>query len=178
MDTPHAITALTEVQSREDYLQSFSSPPLQKLIMSCLHNQPKQQPNISTVCEGLKSLKAAESQKVPFSTSNSVELLDSVWQAQLKNEELCNSFDERVDQQLLQLKHENNLLQQQLQAKDQQLKTFVTQAEDQNEKVMDQFMQESEQYQYHMQNALSAQEQMFKMMDQVSRIKHWMYSKC
>ena len=166
----HAMTALTEVQRREEYLQPCSSPPLKKLITSCLYNQPDQRPVISAVCEVLKSVKATEDQQAPVATGNSIELLDAVRQAQLKNQELLKSFDERVDQQLHQLKQENDLLQEQLHAKNQQLHTFATKAGDQNKQVMDLFTQEREQYQYHMQKALTAQEQMFMAMDQVSRM--------
>ena len=164
----HAMTALTEVQRRDEYLQSCSSPPLKKLITSCLHNQPDQRPVISAVCEVLKTLKATEGQQAPIATSNSIELLDAVRQAQIKNQELVKSFDETVDQKLHQLKEENNRLQEQLHAKNQQLEIFATKAKDQNKQVMDQFAQERKQYQYLMQKALSAQELMFKAMDQVS----------
>ena len=166
----HAMTALTEVQRREEYLQSCSSLPLKKLINSCLHNQPDQRPDISAVCKILKSLKATEDQQAPNAGNNSVELLDAVRQAQLENQELHKTFDERVDQQLHKLKEENSLLHQQLHTKDQQLERFAIQAKDQNTKVMEQFVQEREQYQYHIQMAISAQEQMFKTMNQVKRM--------
>ena len=166
----HAMTALTEVQRREEYLQPCSSPQLKKLVTSCLHNQPDQRPVISAVCEVLKSVKAIEDQQAPVATGNTIELLNAVQQAQLKNQELLKSFDERVDQQLHQLKQENDLLQEQLRVKNQQLQMFATKAKDQNKQVMDKFTQERGQYQYYMQKALTAQEQMFKTMDQVGRM--------
>ena len=113
-----ALTALTEVQRREDYLQLCSSLPLKKLITLCLHNQPDQRPDISAVCKTLKRLKATEDQQVSNAGNNSVELLGAVRQAQLENQELHKIFDERVDQQLRKLKEENSLLHQQLHAKE------------------------------------------------------------
>ena len=135
-----------------------------------MHNQPDERPDISVVCKILKSLKATEDQQAPNTGNNSVELLDAVRQAQLENQELRKTFDEMMDQQLHKLKEENNLLHQQLHTKDQQLKKFAIQAKDQNNKVMEQFLQEREQYQYHIQMALSAQEQMFKIMNQVNQM--------
>ena len=166
----HEMTALTEVQRREEYLQSCSLLPLKKLITQCLHNQPDQRLDISAVCEDLKALKVVEDRQASISTSNHIELLDAVHQAQLENEELRKTYDERMDQQLHKLKQENSILQQQLNAKDQQLEMFATKVKDQNNQIMDQFVQEREQYQYHIQKALCAQEQMLKAMDQVIEV--------
>ena len=51
-----AMTALTEVQRREEYLQFCSLPSLKELVELCLHNLPEQRPPISTVCKNLRSL--------------------------------------------------------------------------------------------------------------------------
>ena len=166
----HVMTALTEVQRREEYLQSCSLLPLRKLVISCLHNQSDQRPNISAVHKVLKNLKIAESQQAPGVGNDSIELLDTLHQVQLENQELCKTFDERMDQQLHELKQENSLLQQQLHAKDQQLKGFTTQAKDQNNEVMEKLVQERQQYHHHMQKVFSAQDQMIKAMSQVRRL--------
>ena len=166
----HTMTVLTEIQRREVYLQSCSSPLLKKLITSCLHNQPNRRPDVSAVRKLLKSLKVAEDQQAPNAGNNTVELLNAVRQAQLENQELHKTFDERVVQQRHELKEGNILLQQQLRAKDRQLQRFATQAKDHNNKAMKEFIQQYEQYQYHIKKVFNAQEQMFKTMDQVRRI--------
>ncbi|XP_065914561.1 uncharacterized protein [Dysidea avara] len=73
-----SMTALTEVQRREDYLLFCTQSSLKQLVESCLHNKPEQRPQISAVCKSLGDLKATVDKQVPFATANSIELFDAV----------------------------------------------------------------------------------------------------
>jgi len=50
-------TVLTEIQRREDYLQSFPQSSLKELVEQCLLNIPEKRPEISFVCGTLKDSK-------------------------------------------------------------------------------------------------------------------------
>ena len=123
----YSMTALTEVQRREDYIKLCSSPPFRRLIESSLHNQPECRPNISSVCADLKSLKANVEKLVPFAAANSVEQFAAMQQSQSKVQELskslCNAHDRlrSMDWQLQHLQNRNTFLEQELFKKSQEL---------------------------------------------------------
>ena len=94
----YAMTALTEVQRREDYIKLCSSPPFKRLVESSLHNQPERRPNISSVCADLKSLKANVEKLVPFAAANSVEQFDAMQQSQSKVQELIKRLNDANNQ--------------------------------------------------------------------------------
>ena len=93
----YSTKALTEVERREDYIKLCSSPPFKRLIESCLHNQPEQRPNISSVCADLKSLKANVEKLVPFAAANSIEQFDAMQQSQSQVQELKKGLQEASD---------------------------------------------------------------------------------
>ena len=94
----YTMTALTEVQRREDYITLCSSPPFKRLVESCLHNQPERRPSISSVCADLKSLKANVEKLVPFAAANSVEQFDAMQQSQSQVQELNKRLHNANDQ--------------------------------------------------------------------------------
>ena len=72
-----SLIALTEVQRRDEYLQScFSNiPTLRSLVTTCLHNKPEQRPKISKVCAVFKELKADIDKQFPFATAKALSCL-------------------------------------------------------------------------------------------------------
>ena len=147
----YAMTALTEVQRREDYIKLCSSPPFKRLVESSLHNQPEQRPNISSVCADLKSLKVNVEKLVPFAAVNSVEQFDAMQQSQSKVQELnkrlhdannqlrdannakiqCDHKIAHMNRQLLKLQDRNSFLEQELLNKSQELKKIKSELESQ-----------------------------------------------
>ena len=134
----YSMTALTEVQRREDYIKLCSSPPFKRLVESCLHNQPERRPSISSVCTDLKSLKASVEKFVPFAAANSVEQFDAMQQSQSQVQELNKRLHNAKDQlrdindacdrkvanmnwKLHQLQNRNDFLEQELFRKSQEL---------------------------------------------------------
>ena len=77
-----SLITLTEVQRRNEYLQSrfCNIPTLRSLIEACLHNKPERRPKISDVCIAFKNLKANMNKQVPFATANAIELYEEVHQ--------------------------------------------------------------------------------------------------
>ena len=68
-----SLIALTEVQRRDEYLQSrfCNIPTLRSLIEACLHNKPEKRPKVSEICMAFKNMKA-------FATANAIELYEEV----------------------------------------------------------------------------------------------------
>ena len=87
-----SMTALTEVQRREDYLLSCAKS-LKQLVESCLHNKPEQRPEISVVSKRLKELKDSVDEQTSLAATNIVQILDAVQQEKLRNQTLHNNFD-------------------------------------------------------------------------------------
>ena len=75
-----SLIALTEVQRRDEYLQSrfCNIPTLRSLIEACLHNKPEKRPKISEVCMAFKNMKANVDKQVPFAIANSIELFEGI----------------------------------------------------------------------------------------------------
>ena len=130
----YSMTALTEVQRRQDYIRLCSSPPFKRLVESCLHHQPDRRPDISAVCTTLKDLKASIEKLVPFAGANSVEQFDAMQQSQSQVQDLSKRLrdandakvesDRRVanmDWQLHQLQNKNGVLERDLFTKSQEL---------------------------------------------------------
>jgi len=69
--------ALTEMQRREEYLQSCTQLSLRKLVESCLQDKPDQRPGIADVCRGLANIKTAFDHQLP---SAGIELYSAGWQ--------------------------------------------------------------------------------------------------
>ena len=119
----YTMTALTEVQRREDYLKLCSSP-FKRLVESCLCNQPERRLDISSVCATLKNLKANVEKLVPFAAANSVDQFDAMQQSQSKVEilskSLCDTKAEHMSNMDL-LQNRNNFLEQELFKKTQEL---------------------------------------------------------
>ena len=82
LEVEDSLVALTEVQRRDEYLQSqfCNIPTLRSLIETCLHNKPEKRPKISEVCMAFKRLKASIDKEVPFATANSIQLYEEVHQ--------------------------------------------------------------------------------------------------
>ena len=85
-----SLTALTEVQRREDYLQLCTEVALRELVEACLHNTPDGRPEISAVCAELEELKLAKNEQTPLPIGL-VELLDAVQEKQLQINELTDT---------------------------------------------------------------------------------------
>ena len=127
----YTMTALTEVQRREDYLQLCSSLPFKRLVESCLCNQPEARPEISSVCATLKNLKADVEKLVPFAAANSVDQFDAMQQSQSKVKILNKSlrdtkgeYDRKIASMELNLQQFQNriiFLEQELLKKEQEL---------------------------------------------------------
>ena len=73
--THGTLIALTEVQRRDDYLQSVTESSLKSLIESCLHNMPDKRPKISEVYKSLKDFKLRNRQ-TSLHTVDYIELLN------------------------------------------------------------------------------------------------------
>ena len=82
LEVEDSLIALTEVQRRDEYLQSrfCNIPTLRSLIEAGLHNKPEKRPKISELCMVLKTLKANIDKQIPFATSSSIELYEEVHQ--------------------------------------------------------------------------------------------------
>ena len=80
LEVEESLIALTEVQRRDEYLQSrfCNIPTLRSLIKTCLHNKPEKRPKISEVCMAFKNMKANTNKQVPFATANAIELYEEV----------------------------------------------------------------------------------------------------
>ena len=90
-----SMTALTEVQRREEHLQSYIPSALKELAELCLHNDPEHRPNISKVCKDVKFLKANANEKDPVITgygfqtlSDNVKFFNEISLVQQKSKEL------------------------------------------------------------------------------------------
>ena len=86
-----SMTALTEVERREDYLLFCTHSSLKHLVESCLHNKPEKRPLISAVRKQFMDFKATVDQQVPFATANTIELFDAVRQGKVENIKLTNT---------------------------------------------------------------------------------------
>ena len=69
------MTVLTEVQRREEYLQSCTPLSLKELVELCLHNTPEQRPVITVICKDVKALKANADHQNPVTTAYSFQSL-------------------------------------------------------------------------------------------------------
>ena len=78
MDSEDSLTAHTEAQKREPYLQACAQSSLKDLVKSCLYNEPSQRPRISAVRVELKYLKTVSTDQFPLAAANHIELLDVV----------------------------------------------------------------------------------------------------
>ena len=79
LEVEDTLIALTEVQRRDKYFQSFCNiPTLRSLIEACLYNKPEKRPKISEVCMAFKNLKANTNKQVPFAMTNAIELYEEV----------------------------------------------------------------------------------------------------
>ena len=79
-----SLTALTEVQRREEYITFCTHSALKELVELCLHNKPEKRLEISAVHVKLKELKVAIEKQIPFATDNNYELFDLVRQVNIK----------------------------------------------------------------------------------------------
>ena len=85
-----SLTALTEVQRRDDYLHSCTEASLKELVESCLHNFPDERPEISAVCTELEELKLTITELLPFPIGT-VELFNVVQKQKVQIDELVNT---------------------------------------------------------------------------------------
>ena len=83
-----SMTALTEVQRRDEFIMCCTLPALKELVELCLHNKPEERPEISAICVKLKELEATIEKQVPFATNNNFELFNEVRQANLQTQRL------------------------------------------------------------------------------------------
>ena len=87
-----SMTALTEVQRRENYFHSFTDSSLKKLIQCCLNNVPRQRPQIPAICIQLKDLKASANTNVSIETANTVELFNAVQNERKQIDKLASTL--------------------------------------------------------------------------------------
>ena len=92
-----SMTALTEMQRRDEYITFCTLPALKELVELCLHNKPEQRPEISAVCVKLKELKVTIDKQIPFATNSNFELFDAVRQANIQNQKLCTTCRRLTD---------------------------------------------------------------------------------
>jgi len=78
----------TEVQRREEYLQSCVQSSLKHLVKSCLHNEPRRRPRISAVRVGLEHFKNVTANQFPLATANHLELLDVIKLEKVRSDSL------------------------------------------------------------------------------------------
>ena len=119
-----SMTALTEIQRRDEYITFCTQPALKQLVELCLHNKPEQRPEISTVCGKLKELKVTIEKKIPFATDSKFELFDVVCQANLQNQQLSAANKSLTEEKHLLLYEKDQLIgerDQQIQKKDRQI---------------------------------------------------------
>ena len=117
-----SMTALTEIQRRDEYITFCTQPALKKLVELCLHNKPEQRPEISAVCVKLKELKVTIEKQIPFSTDNNFELFDVVQQMTIQNQKL-SATNKRLTEELL------------LQEKDQEIRERDNQLQEKHEEI-------------------------------------------
>ncbi|XP_065913277.1 uncharacterized protein [Dysidea avara] len=77
-DLEASLTALTEAERREEYLQSCTQSSLKHLVRSCLHNEPNQRPKVSAARVGLEHLRNVTADQFPLATTNYIELLNVI----------------------------------------------------------------------------------------------------
>ena len=82
------MTALTEIERRDEYITFCTQPALIELVELCLHNNPGQRPEISVVCEKLKELEVTIEQQVPYATYNNYELFTEAQAMNMQNRKL------------------------------------------------------------------------------------------
>ena len=82
------MTALTEMQRRDEYITFCVQPVLKELVELYLHNKPEERLDISNVCVKLNELKVTIEKQVPFATNNKFELFDAVHQVSVQCQKL------------------------------------------------------------------------------------------
>ena len=85
-----SLTALTEVQRRNEYLQLCTEASLKELVESCLCNTPDNRPEISAVCAELEDLKLTITEKFPFPT-DTIKLFTAVQTQKLQIDQLTET---------------------------------------------------------------------------------------
>ena len=65
-----------EVNRQEIYLQPCFSSSLAKLVMMCLHTEPDQRPEITTIHMKLKEVKAGITQQMLMALTTGIELFN------------------------------------------------------------------------------------------------------
>ena len=147
------MTALTEMQRRDEYATFCTQPALKELVEFCLHNKPERRPKISFVCTKFKELKVTVEQQVPFTTHNNYQLFAEVRQVNVQNKKLKDTIvqlEASIATVHKQIKEKDLLLEekdQQIQEKHQQLqeKDQKIQEKDQQLQEKDQKIQEKDQ---------------------------------
>ena len=121
LEVKDSLIALTEVQRRDEYLQSqfCNIPTLRSLIEACLHNKPEKRPKISEVCMAFKNMKANTNKQVPFATANSIELFEEICK---ENQQKKNTKD--AENALAKEKSSIAMLETTIATKDQQLQQY------------------------------------------------------
>jgi len=90
-----SLTAITELQRRQNYLLSCTQP-LKQLVESCLQNAPEQRPQVSDVCKELKEIKAKTIKQSPLATANSIELFEAFQQEKMEIARMKNTVSEKL----------------------------------------------------------------------------------
>jgi len=85
-----SLTALTEVERREKYLQSCAEASLRESVESYLLNSPDERPEISAVCAELEELKFSITAEIPFPLGT-IELFNAVQKQRVRINELVNT---------------------------------------------------------------------------------------
>lgn len=120
IEVKDSLIALTEVQRRDEYLQSCDISTLRQLIENCLHNKPEQRPKVSVVCEAFKTLKTIIDKQVPFATANALKLFEEVRQGHQQRKNIETALKE-TEFALAKEKSHVAALEATIAAKDQQL---------------------------------------------------------
>ena len=159
-----SLTALTEVQRRDEYITFCTYPALKELVELCLHNKPEQRLEISAVRVKLKELKVAIEKQIPFAADNNYKLFDVVRQVNIQyqklsttNKKLTNTVAQleatiqrqgkENDQQIQEKNRQIQERDQQIQKKDQQIRERDQQIQEKDKQIRerDQQIQEKDQ---------------------------------
>ena len=140
-----SMTALTEMQRRDEYITFCTLPALKQLVELCLNNKPEQRPVISAVCVKLKELKVTIEKDIPFATDSNFELFDVVQQADIQNQKLNKKLTvnvaqlEEKDQQIRekdqQIQKRDDQFRKQMQEKINQLRERYNQLQEKDQQI-------------------------------------------
>ena len=141
------MTALKEMERRDEYITFCTQPALKELVELCLQNEPEQRPEISTICVKLKEFKVTIEKQVPFATDNNFELFEEVRQLNIQNQQLSAAYRKELTATETQLEatvQALDILYNQLQKKDQEIqeRDNQLQAKDQEIRERDDQLQE------------------------------------